>query len=155
MAVSFTRRGFGRSLAAGCGLLALAGPGRSALAQDLRFFRIGTGTTGGTYFPIGGLIASAVSRPFGAPPCDQGGSCGVEGLIAVAQASLGSVENVDNVANQSIESGLSQADIAFWAYTGTGLYAGATPASIVCSVPDTLTSTVCCHDARSHASRRS
>ncbi|MCB9959259.1 MAG: TAXI family TRAP transporter solute-binding subunit [Rhodospirillaceae bacterium] len=127
MALRITRRGLGRSLAAGCGLLALAGSGRSAPAQDLRFFRIGTGTTGGTYFPIGGLIASAVSRPFGAPPCDQGGSCGVEGLIAVAQASLGSVENVNSVAGGSIESGLSQADIAFWAYTGTGLYADLGP----------------------------
>ena len=94
-----------------------------AAAQDLMFFRIGTGTTGGTYFPIGGMIASAVSRPPGSPPCEQGGSCGVPGLIAVAQASSGSVENVNNVAARAIESGLTQADIAFWAYTGTGLYA--------------------------------
>ena len=26
-------------------------------AQDITFFRIGTGSTGGTYFPIGGIIA--------------------------------------------------------------------------------------------------
>ena len=29
-----------------------------ASAQDMRFFKIGTGGTGGTYYPIGGLIAA-------------------------------------------------------------------------------------------------
>ncbi len=29
----------------------------SAQAQDMTFFRIGTGGAGGTYYPIGGLIA--------------------------------------------------------------------------------------------------
>ena len=32
-------------------------------AQDARFFRIGTGGIGGTYYPIGGIIASAISSP--------------------------------------------------------------------------------------------
>src|SRR6056297_1017591 len=69
--------------AAALGLAAAAGPGGSdAAAQDIRFFRIGTGTTGGTYFPVGGLIANAISGPPGAPPCELGGSCGVPGLIA-------------------------------------------------------------------------
>ena len=93
-----------------------------AAAQDIRFFRLGTGTTGGTYFPVGGIIASAISGPPGSPPCDFGGSCGVPGLIAVAQASNGSVDNVKNIASGAIEAALTQADIAFYAYTGTEVF---------------------------------
>ena len=95
--------------------------GTSAYAESA-YFRIGTGASGGTYFPIGGLIANAVSNPPGSRPCDRGGSCGVPGLIAVAVSTQGSVENVDAVAKGDLESGLSQSDIAHWAYHGTGIY---------------------------------
>ncbi len=94
---------------------------------DLRYFRIGTGTTGGTYFPIGGLLASAISGPHGGSRCELGGSCGVPGLIAVAQASSGSVENITNLRDERIDSVLSQSDIAFWAYTATEIYADRPP----------------------------
>ncbi len=94
-----------------------------AASQDISFYRIGTGTTGGTYFPIGGIIASAISGPPGAPPCELGGSCGVSGLIAVAQASTGSVENLRNLMDGSIEIALSQSDVAYYAFTGTGVFA--------------------------------
>lgn len=121
------RRPFCRALATTAVAAGLAGPvgaglSAPAAAQDLRFFRIGTGTTGGTYFPIGGIIAGAISGPPGSPPCEIGGSCGVPGLIAVAQASSGSVENVEMIQAGTVEAGLSQADIAFWAHSGTGLY---------------------------------
>ena len=60
--------------------------GAAAQAQEMTFFRIGTGGAGGTYFPIGGLIANAISNPPGSgKTCEQGGSCGVPGLIAIAQ----------------------------------------------------------------------
>ena len=98
-----------------------------AAAQEIRFFSIGTGSTGGTYFPIGGMIASSISGPPGAPPCERGGSCGVPGLIAVAQASSGSVENLENIRTGFIDSGLAQSDTSFWAYTGTGLYENIEP----------------------------
>ena len=113
---------------AGSFLLGLLGglPGRLA-AQDIRYFRIGTGTTSGTYFPIGGLIANAISNPPGSRPCDRGGSCGGPGLIAVAQATLGSVENIELLRSGGVEAGLSQADIAYLAYTGTGPFAGKPP----------------------------
>jgi uncharacterized protein len=39
--------------------------GLPAVAQDVTFFRIGTGGTIGTYFPVGGLIANAISNPPG------------------------------------------------------------------------------------------
>ena len=37
--------------------------GRDAFAQAPVFFRIGTGGTAGTYYPIGGIIANAISAP--------------------------------------------------------------------------------------------
>ncbi len=91
-------------------------------AEDLRFFRIGTGSTAGTYFPIGGLIASAISKPPGSRECEAGGSCGVPGLIAVAQSTQGSVANVLGISDGSLDSGLSQADVAYWAYNGERVF---------------------------------
>lgn len=99
-----------------------------ARAQDPLFFRIGTGTTGGTYFPIGGIIAGAISGPPGLPPCGSaGGSCGVSGLIAVAQASAGSIDNIRRIQNGEFDSGLAQSDVAFAAYAGEGPFAGQPP----------------------------
>ena len=91
-----------------------------ALAQDddIRFFRIGTGSTSGTYFPVGGIIASAISNPPGSRPCEKGGSCGVPGLIAVAQSTEGSVANVLSIQSGALDSGFSQSDVAYWAYNG-------------------------------------
>ena len=83
----------------------LAGP---ALAQQ-KFFRIGTGGTGGTYYPIGGLIGNAISTAT---------------INVSAVATNGSVANVNGIVGGSMESGFSQADVNFWAYTGTGIYEG-------------------------------
>jgi TRAP transporter TAXI family solute receptor len=93
-----------------------------ARADEPRFFRIGTAGTTGTYFQIGGILASAISSPPGSPNCQRGGNCGVPGLIAVAQATQGSVENVDLIGHQQLESALVQADIASWAYHGTAIF---------------------------------
>lgn len=103
----------------GLGLVAGA-----AVAQDMAFFRIATGGTAGTYFPIGGLIANAISNPPGSRACDAGGSCGVPGLIATAVASNGSVANINGISGGALESGFSQSDVAYWAYTGTGVFEG-------------------------------
>lgn len=95
-----------------------------ARAQEISFFRILTGGTVGTYFPIGGLIANAISNPPGSRLCDEGGSCGVPGLVATAVASNGSVANAAAIASGAAQSGFVQSDIAYWAYTGTGVYEG-------------------------------
>jgi TRAP transporter TAXI family solute receptor len=95
-----------------------------AAAQEMRFFRIGTGGVAGTYYPVGGLVADIISNPPGARPCERGGSCGVPGLVAIAQSSNGSVANVDSIASGALESGFVQSDIAHWAYTGSGIYEG-------------------------------
>jgi TRAP transporter TAXI family solute receptor len=100
----------------------LGAAGIAATAQDMQFFRIGTGGTGGTYYPVGGLLAQAISNPPGSRACEEGGSCGVPGLVAIAQSSNGSVANVNGIQSGSLESGFSQADVAFWAYTGTGIF---------------------------------
>jgi len=96
----------------------------TAAQQDITFFRIGTGGTAGTYFPIGGLIANAISNPPGSRPCNDGGSCGVPGLVATSVASNGSVANAAAIGVGSAQSGFVQSDVAFWAYTGTGVYDG-------------------------------
>ncbi len=104
------------------GALALAG--LPARGEDITFFRIVTGGTVGTYFPIGGLIANALSNPPGSRPCEEGGSCGVPGLVATSVASNGSVANVSAIGSGAAQSGFVQSDIAYWAYSGTGIYDG-------------------------------
>ena len=96
-------------------------------AEELRFFRIGTGGVAGTYYPIGGMIAHAISNPPGDRPCEQGGSCGPPGLVVIAQSANGSVANVEDIQRGNLESGFVQSDIAYWAYTGTGKFSGNEP----------------------------
>ncbi|MBX3574100.1 MAG: TAXI family TRAP transporter solute-binding subunit [Mesorhizobium sp.] len=107
MNLTITRRG----LAIGAALLIAGG---TAFAQQ-SFFRIGTGGTSGTYYPIGGLIANAISAT---------GENGVQGLVATAVSSNGSVANINAIQSGASESGFSQSDVAYWAHSGTGLYDG-------------------------------
>ena len=93
-----------------------------AFADEPRIFRIGTGEIGGTYYPIDGIIASAISSPLGARPCDKGGSCVVPGLVAIAKISAGYFANVESAENRSFESGFVQSDIAHWACSNMGIF---------------------------------
>lgn len=120
--MSFLRKG--AAAAALAGFVLTAGV---ATAQDMNFFTIGTGGTGATYYPLGGVIANAVSNPPGSRACEEGGSCGVAGLIAVAQSSRGSVNNINGIGSGLFSSGFSQSDVAYWAYTGTGVFDGQPP----------------------------
>ncbi len=106
--------------------LGLAG---NAVAQDLQFFTIGTGGTAYTYYPVGGVIANAISKPPGSRECGEGGSCGVDGLIASAVSSRGSVDNINAIISGLRDSGFAQSDVAYWAYTGTGTMEGSEPAT--------------------------
>jgi len=101
----------------------------TASAQDLTFFTIGTGGTAYTYYPVGGVIANAISNPPGSRECDSGGSCGVPNLIASAVSSRGSVDNVNAIMSGLRNSGFAQSDVAYWAYTGTGTMEGQEPAT--------------------------
>jgi hypothetical protein len=101
--------------------LLVFGPAAAQQAeQEVRFFRIGTGPTNSPLFPIGTAIAAAISNPPGSRACERGGSCGVPGVIGVAQTTAGSTENVAALAAGTFESALSQADVAFLAYSGEG-----------------------------------
>ncbi|WP_342076116.1 TAXI family TRAP transporter solute-binding subunit [Yoonia sp. SS1-5] len=95
-----------------------------AAAQDPSFFRIGTGGAGGTYFPIGGTIANGISNPPGSRPCDEGGQCGVPGLIAIAQSTTASVFNNAAVQNGELEAGLAAADVTRSMFLGEGKFDG-------------------------------
>jgi TRAP transporter TAXI family solute receptor len=108
-------------------LLTLGLSGKS-FAQELKFFTIGTGGTAYTYYPVGGMIANAISKPPGSRDCGKGGSCGVPNLIASAVSSRGSVDNVNAIISGLRNSGFAQSDVAYWAYTGTGTMEGKEPA---------------------------
>ncbi len=93
-------------------------------SQDsTRVMRIGAGPIGTTDFPFGGLVANAISNPPGSRDCERGGNCGVPGLIAVAQTTPDVADNLRAIAKGDMELGLSQGDIAAWAYQGTAAYA--------------------------------
>ncbi len=90
--------------------LGVVGLASGVSAQSMAFFRIGTGGTAGTYYPVGGMIANAVSEP--------------PKLVVTAVASNGSVANVNAIAGGAAEGGVVQADVAYWAYSGTGVFDG-------------------------------
>lgn len=102
-------------------LLALSGV---AQAQEMQFFRIGTGGAGGTYFPIGGLIANAISNPPGSRSCDKGGSCGVPGLVAIAVSTNASVANMNAIHAGQLDAGLAGAQSVTQGYNGEGKFVG-------------------------------
>lgn len=105
-------------------LLATSLMAGTAFAQSPTFFRIGTGGAGGTYFPIGGTIANGISSPPGSRACDEGGQCGVPGLIAIAQSTTASVFNNAAVQNGELEAGLAAADVTRSMYLGEGKFDG-------------------------------
>lgn len=85
-------------------------------------FQIATGSSSGTYYPIGQMLASLISHPPGVARCELEGRCGPIGLIAAARASEGSIANVRAVNEGRVTSGLAQADIAADAFAGTGVF---------------------------------
>jgi TRAP transporter TAXI family solute receptor len=87
-------------------------------------FRIDTASKAGTFYPIGSLIAQGIT---GGGDCAGESRCGVEGVIAIAQVSNGSVANVESVASGSVEAGLAQADVIYWAYNAEGRFADRAP----------------------------
>jgi len=96
----------------------------SVQAQDMTFFRIGTGGAGGTYYPIGGLIANAISNPPGSRACDKGGSCGVPGLVAIAVSTNASVANMNAIHAGQLDAGLAGAQSVTQGYNGEGKFVG-------------------------------
>ncbi len=82
--------------------LALAGPQRIAIA---------TAGTAGALYPMGVAMAETINRHS-------------KDLKASAEASAASLENIRNLASGEVEMGISQNEMAYFAYTGTGKYKG-------------------------------
>lgn len=79
--------------------------------------RLGTGGSGGTYFPIGSLIARAISGPAGVHAHE---SFYESELFAITQRSTGSASNVLDISEGLLEAGLAQANVVHWAFNGSG-----------------------------------
>ncbi|MEI9885282.1 MAG: TAXI family TRAP transporter solute-binding subunit [Rhizomicrobium sp.] len=100
-------------------LLAVEFGAAQALTQRISF-QILTGSTGGTYFPVGQLIAGLISHPQGVDRCERSPVCGPPGLIISARTSDGAVANVLAVNAGLAESGLAQGDVVGQAVAGKG-----------------------------------
>ncbi|HVJ56119.1 MAG TPA: TAXI family TRAP transporter solute-binding subunit [Aliidongia sp.] len=116
-----TRR---RLLAGSAALLGLSAQARGEDREAARFFRIGTGGSAGTYFPIGTLVAEILNGGICAPP-----SCGIDGRQAVAELSNGSTGNCTALRTGSIDAGLVQSDILHNAWKGLDGFADAGPSA--------------------------
>jgi len=82
--------------------LVLAG---TSIAQQKKFFVISTGGTGGTYYPLGGILAQALTEK-------------VPDVVTTAQAGQASVANCNLIRDKQIESAFVQSNVAYNAYAG-------------------------------------
>ncbi len=92
-------------------LAALVAVSAPVVAQDKINLSIGTGGTGGVYYPMGGGIAAALSKH-------------VAGMEATAEVTGGSVDNLKLVGSGKPYIGLSMVDASLDAFNGQGKFAG-------------------------------
>ena len=95
-------------------LLFAEGQGETGEAKPKQFYTITTGTTGGSYYPIGVSLAQLFQDELGSK----------YGITFSAQSSAGSVENVDVMQKNEAEVGFVQSNVVMWAYDGLQAYAG-------------------------------
>lgn len=88
----------------------------TAFAQQRVFFGIATGGTGGTYYPLGGMLAQLISN-----------KAAIDGkkFAATAEAAGASVANAKLLGNREIESAFVAADILDAAFNGKNQFANA------------------------------
>ena len=110
MTMSSTRRAVTLAIAT----LALAGS-VSALAQQRTFFGIATGGTGGTYYPLGGMLAQLISNKV---------VIGGSKLSATAETAGASVGNAQLLGRKEIESAFVAADVLDQAFNGKAQFEG-------------------------------
>lgn len=77
----------------------------SSAVEARRFFVIATGGTGGVYYPLGGVLAQALSDK-------------VPDVIVTAQAGNASVQNCNLIGTRQVESAFVQSNIAYNAFMG-------------------------------------
>jgi TRAP transporter TAXI family solute receptor len=109
------------TLYAAIAIALLAGTGAMAAADIPRIpFQIATGSTQGTFFPVGEAIAGLISHPPGVTRCEAANVCGPAGLIVSARTSGGTMDNLLSINDGRVESGLAQSDVIAAAVKGTG-----------------------------------
>lgn len=81
---------------------------KPAYDPNFTYFTIGAGSPSGTYFAFASCLASALTRPQGSPPCEKGGSCGVDNVIAIAYATEGSEQNIQQLLDGKVNSAFVQ-----------------------------------------------
>jgi TRAP transporter TAXI family solute receptor len=82
-----------------------------SFAAKKEFFAIATGGTGGAYYPLGGILAQAMTDK-------------IPDIVVTAQAANASVANCNLIGNHQIESAFIQNNIAFSAYNGLDDFKG-------------------------------
>jgi uncharacterized protein len=108
---SITRRGFNLALGASAASIALRSLPAFAQAKTMS---IGTGGTGGVYYPLGGAIANVLTK-------------NLPGLQATAEVTGGSVDNLKLIASGQSELGFSMADAALDAFNGQDKFRSKVP----------------------------
>ena len=86
----------------------IAGMFSFGFAAQKTFLALGTGGTGGTYYPLGGALAQMLSN-------------NVPNLAVSALTSNASLSNCNFISTGEIEMGLSQANTTYWAYSATSV----------------------------------
>lgn len=89
--------------------LALVGLGGNAAAQNTKVLSIGTGGTGGVYYPMGGGMAAILSKH-------------VPGWQATAEVTGASVANLQLIGQQKQDFGFAMADAVWDAQNGLGKF---------------------------------
>ncbi|MBD3182319.1 TAXI family TRAP transporter solute-binding subunit [Candidatus Poribacteria bacterium] len=105
--------------------LSFAGCGKN----EKTFFSIATGSTGGTYYPVGGALAQILNQH-------------VPETSAAAQTGNASVANCNLIRTHEIESALAQNNVAYWAYTGTEIFSDEAPAKNVNAIASLYPETI-------------
>lgn len=96
-------------------------------APKTELFSVGSGYNNGVYFMLATVLGGIISHPQGDLPCDHGGNCGVDNLLLVNVSTPGSAANITKLAQEELDSAFVQSNIAYWAYTASGLYAQEKP----------------------------
>lgn len=92
--------------------------GVTIYAQDTNNITIGTGGTGGTYYPIGTAIAKLITKDESAQNCKYKRNCGIAGVSAKALSTKASVQNVTDVQSNDLDMGIAEASVAYYAFKG-------------------------------------
>jgi uncharacterized protein len=85
----------------------------SARAADEVFASVGTGEQNGVYYPVGKAICQIVNRDLS-----------THGVRCSAEATPGSVYNINALQSGELEFGIVQSDVQFAAYKGDGAWVG-------------------------------